>query len=265
MSPSPDAIASAESEANRVVWEDRAVTIRFVSDEEAASLPLRKEPDRAGVLRVIEVEGYDLSACGGTHVGRTGAIGLIAVLSSERLRGGTRVEFVCGGRALRALRTYRDAVAGSIRYISVAPRELPSAIERLQAESKELHKQVRSLQERVAVGLAAELALRAAADGGAKRIVEGIEGQDQAGLKAMALAICSNPGFEVALFSTGAPFVAVIARSQDARLDAAAALRTLVARFGGRGGGKPDLAQGGGIGGSLAEVLEAARAALQQG
>jgi len=77
-------IAAAETEANRIVWEDRPVTIRFADAEEAARLPLRKESVRGGTLRLIEVEGFDLSACGGTHVARTGAIGLIAVASWER-------------------------------------------------------------------------------------------------------------------------------------------------------------------------------------
>jgi alanyl-tRNA synthetase len=259
---SPDAIAAAEAEANRVVWEDRPVGIRFVSGDEAASLPLRKEPDRTGVLRVIEVEGYDLSACGGTHVDRTGVVGLISVLASERLRGGTRVEFVCGVRALRALRTFRDAVAGSIRLISVAPGELPAAIERLQGESKDLRKQVRALQERLAVSQAQELAARAPEVNGVRRVVEAIEGQDQQGLKAMASAISANPGFEVVLFSAEEPHLLVVARSKDARADAGAVLRALVARFGGRGGGKPDMAQGGGLAGRIAELLEAARTEL---
>jgi alanyl-tRNA synthetase len=259
---SPDAIAGAEAEANRVVWEDRPVAIRFADEQEAAALPLRKEPQRTGVLRVIEVEGYDLSACGGTHVPRTGAIGLIAVLSAERLRGGTRVEFVCGARALRALRSFRDVVAGCIRHVSVAPEELPAAIERMQGESKEQRKALKAAQERLAGYEAAELAGRAEAADGVKRIVEAIEGQDQNGLKAMAVAICANPGYEVALFSKEAPFVVVVARSRDGRADAAGMLRTLIARFGGRGGGKPDLAQGGGLVATLPEILDAARTAF---
>ena len=70
--------ARSEDEANRIVWEDRPVAIRFVTAEEAAALPLRKEPARTGPLRLIDVEDFDLSACGGTHVARTGAIGIIA-------------------------------------------------------------------------------------------------------------------------------------------------------------------------------------------
>jgi alanyl-tRNA synthetase len=86
-------IAKAEDEANRIVWEDRPVTIRFATAEEAAAMPLRKESGRTGSLRLIDVEDYDLSACGGTHVERTGAIGIIAIGSVEKFKGGSRVEF----------------------------------------------------------------------------------------------------------------------------------------------------------------------------
>ena len=91
-----------------MVWEDRPVTIRFVSAEEAAALPLRKEPTREGTLRLIDIDGFDLSACGGTHVARTGAIGVIAIGAVERFKGGQRVEFFCGGRALGRFRSMRD-------------------------------------------------------------------------------------------------------------------------------------------------------------
>ena len=95
-------IERAEDEANRVIWEDLAVGVRFATAEEAAALPLRKESMRTGTLRLIEVPTFDLSSCGGTHVARTGAIGSVVVASSERFRGGTRVEFLCGVRATRA-------------------------------------------------------------------------------------------------------------------------------------------------------------------
>src|SRR5262245_22799424 len=84
----PKEIAAAEDEANRVVWEDHPVTIRYASAEEAAAMPLRKEPKRSGTLRLIDVDGFDLSACGGTNVSRTGAIGAVAVAPWERVQGG---------------------------------------------------------------------------------------------------------------------------------------------------------------------------------
>ncbi len=120
-------IAAAETEANRVIWENRSVSIRFVSAEDAATLPLRKESLREGTLRLVEIDGFDLSACGGTHVERTGSIGVIATGAVERFKGGQRLEFFCGGRALDQFRAMRDTLAGAVRLLSVLPGELPGA------------------------------------------------------------------------------------------------------------------------------------------
>ena len=102
------------------------MAIRFATAEEAAALPLRKEPARGGTLRLIDVDGFDLSACGGTHVARTGGIGVIAVAAWERFKGGQRVEFLCGGRALARLsRRCATRSTASVQLLSVLPEELP--------------------------------------------------------------------------------------------------------------------------------------------
>ncbi len=260
----PADVERAVDAANRVVWNDRAVTVRFASAAEAASLPLRKEPARSGPLRLIDVDDFDLSACGGTHVARTGAIGVIAVTATERCKGGMRVSFVCGNRALRALRLYRDAVAGSVRLLSVLPTELPSAIDRLQHESKDLRKTLGRFQEQLAAHEAARLLASADDVNGTRVVVRAFEGWDAAGLKLVASALTAEPGVVAALFSTSSPaFVVVAARAGagDGRpsVDAGAVLRALTGRFGGRGGGKADMAQGGGLTGSPDEMLAAAR------
>ena len=260
----PEAIAAAEREANRVVWEDRPVSIRFVSAEEAAQLRLRKEPVRGGTLRLIDVSDFDLSACGGTHVSRTGAIGMIAVTAWERFRGGTRLTFVCGGRALRTLRTCRDALSGSIRSLSVLPEELPVAIERLQAESKDLRRTVRTLQDALASHEAARFVAEAARVGGVRVAVRAVDGWDAAGLKAIASAATSDDSVVAALFTSTVPALAVVARSGNVGLDAQAILKLLVQRFGGRGGGKADLAQGGGLQGDVNAIVASARAAIEE-
>ncbi len=115
----PEEIALAEVDANDVVFADRTVTIRFASEEEAARLPLRKEPARTGRLRLVEIEQCDLSACGGTHVPSAGRVGLIAVTGWERFKGATRLAFVCGERARRSHGRLRDVVTGAMRALSV--------------------------------------------------------------------------------------------------------------------------------------------------
>ncbi len=256
------AIGRAEDEANGVVWEDRPVHVRFASAEEAAGMNLRKESARAGSLRLVDVEGYDLSACGGTHVARTGAIGMIAVTGWERYKGGTRVSFACGGRALRAFTAMRDVQGASIRRLSVHPNELPGAIDRLQHEGRELARRVREQQERLADFEASRFRGRATPVGARRIVVEALDGWDGAGLKRLATAVAAEPGHAVALVSASEPRLLVITRSADVALDAGKILEDIVARFGGRGGGRPELAQGGGMSGTDAELMEALRTSL---
>ena len=248
-------IDRVEDEANRVVWEDRPVAIRFVDAEEAARLPLRKESVRTGTLRIIDVQDFDVSACGGTHVSRTGAIGSILVRSAEKFRGGSRVEFLCGVRALRGYRELRGAIDGSIRLLSVLPADLAAAIERLQGDAKEARREITDLQVRLAGFEADALAARAEQTGGVKAVIAPLEGWDQQGLKAIASAIASRPGHVAALFSLSAPAAVVIARSADLTIDSAAILKKLIERFGGKGGGRADLAQGGGLQGSAGDIV----------
>jgi alanyl-tRNA synthetase len=255
----PDEIAAVEDEANRVVWEDHAVTIRFVTAEEAAALPLRKQPAREGSLRLIDIDGVDLSPCGGTHVSRTGGIGIIAVSGWEKFRGGTRVEFLCGVRTLQRLRLWRDAIGSTLRHLSVAPEELARGVERLQIENKSLGREVRGLQERLALHEGRTLAARGARAGSRVMVVEALDGWGAAGLKSMAMAAAEEPGAAVVLFSATSPALVVVARHPDAGVDASAILKVLVGKFGGKGGGKPDLAQGGGLDGSAADLIAAAR------
>jgi alanyl-tRNA synthetase len=261
--PRPDEVAAAEREANRVVWEDRPVSIRFAPAEEVASMALRKQSRRGGELRLIEVDGFDLSACGGTHVLRTGAIGIIAVSGWERFKGGLRVEFVCGGRALTVFRSLREIVSAGARALTVHPAELPASIERLQWDSKEHARTLKRLQERLAAHEADALARSAQQIGDHRVVVASLEGWDAGGLKALASTIVARPGHAAVLIApsaSGSPLV--VARAADVALDAAALLRAIVARFGGKGGGKADLAQGGGLSASQEALAQMVREEL---
>ncbi len=252
-------IARAEAEANRVVWEDREVRIRFAEADEAAALGLRKESKREGTLRLIEVTDFDLSACGGTHVARTGAIGTIVVSATERVRGGSRITFLCGGRALTGFRALRDAVAGSVRALSVLPAELPAAIERLQAEGKELRKQLKDFQSKAALQEADTLAATAEDAHGIKAVLASMSGWDAGGLKTIAARIAERSGYVAILVSDPPPLAIVVARGAGVSVDSGALLRKLIERHGGKGGGRPELAQGGGLTSAAPDVLQSAR------
>jgi alanyl-tRNA synthetase len=258
----PTEIQDVELEANRIVWDDRQVAIRFVDANDASQLPLRKESARSGVLRIIDVEGYDVSACGGTHVARTGAIGAIAVASWEKFRGGTRVEFLCGVRALRGYAVLREAVSASVKLVSVLPAELPAGIERVQADARDARKQVKDLQGRLATHEAALLATAAESIGSIHAVVQALEGWDANGLKSIAAAIADRSGHVAALIGLPAPSPIVIAAAPDSGVDAAGVLKRLIDRFGGKGGGRPALAQGGGLQGAPGDIVALARAAI---
>jgi alanyl-tRNA synthetase len=238
-------IDRAEAEANRIVWENRPVTVRFVDEAEAARLPLRKEPVRSGELRLVEVADFDLSACGGTHVPATGVIGLIAVAGWERFKGGTRLTFVCGGRALRSHGRLRDVVTAATRLLSVSAADLAATIERLQAGERESARELRRLREDLARYQAAGYRDGAETIGGLRGVLSHEPGRDAASLKALATAVVSEPGLVAVLVGDGRPAPVVVARSADAPVDAVALIQALAGQFGGRGGGRPELAQGG--------------------
>ncbi|MEO7969725.1 MAG: alanyl-tRNA editing protein, partial [bacterium] len=155
--PSNEVIERGVELANNVVWEDRQITIQTVTSQQASELPLRKEPARTGDLRLIEIDGFDLTPCGGTHAFRTGEVGMIAVRHWERAKGLTRIEFVAGMRALadyrRANTTARDVAA----LFSSARDDAPALAARMLDENKELHRRVRVLEEIAARVEAGEL------------------------------------------------------------------------------------------------------------
>jgi alanyl-tRNA synthetase len=246
--PTEEKIEQAVELANRIIWEDRAVDIRQVTKEEAAGLALRKDSAREGELRLIEIENYDLTPCGGTHAGRTGEVGLIAVRSFERAKGLTRIDFVAGGRALadyrRANRTARNCAA----LFSAGRDEAASLVERTLEENKQLARRIRTLEEMTARIEAEELLSEATPlKDGAKLCVRVFEDRDAESLKRVAQAIISHPS-TIALLGSREKDAArlVFARSPEASGDMNALLREACEMLDGRGGGRPDMAQGGG-------------------
>lgn len=241
--PTTEKIERAVELANNVIWEDRAIAIRNVTSEEASELSLRKEPSREGELRLIEIEGFDLTPCGGTHAYRTGEVGMIAVRSWERAKGLTRIEFVAGTRALADYRKANRSVREVAALFSAGREDIPQLTTHLLEENKELHRRIRVLEE-IAAEVEAQKLLSKASGG---VVTEVFDGRDAESLKKLAQALIANPG-TIALLGSRDKDTArlVFARSSDASGDMNALMRQACALLDGRGGGKPDLAQGGG-------------------
>jgi len=246
--PTEEKIDKAVELANRIIWEDRAIHIRQVTKEEAASLHLRKDSAREGELRLIEIEGFDLTPCGGTHANRTGEVGLIAVRSFERAKGLTRIDFVAGGRALndyqRVNRTARTVAA----LFSIGRDEATAAVARLLEENKQLTRRVRELEEITARVEAEELLSEALVLGdGTKLCARVFEDRDAESLKKLAQALISHPATIALLGSSFSDAARLIfARSPEGSADMSALLSEACQMLDGRGGGRADMAQGGG-------------------
>jgi alanyl-tRNA synthetase len=263
--PTNERIERAVVLANNVIWEDREITIRNVTADEAARLPLRKDSSRDGELRLIEIEGFDLTPCGGTHAYRTGEVGMIVVRTWERAKGLTRIEFAAGTRALgdygRANKTARTVAA----LFSAGRDDIPKLAARMVEENKELHRRVRTLEEIAARVEAQELLAATSQNAAGIRLVTKIlDNRDGESLKHLAQALIAHKQTIALLGSRDQDAARIVfARSTDAPGDMNALMHEACAMLDGRGGGKADLAQGGGKNvARLAEAIESASKSL---
>jgi alanyl-tRNA synthetase len=249
-----DSVTEVEGLVNQVVWEDRPVSTRFVSSDELAALPLRRPPAVDGPIRIVEIDDFDVNPCGGTHVARTGEIGLIRVVRLDYRGDKTRVEFLCGGRALRDYRARSVVVNQLATRLTVGYWELDQAVERLQGEAKQLRSDLRRTREGLLKMEAAEL-FEAAVPQGAYRIVRQVlEGRDPGELRALAQELIHRFEVSVLLASVGERTHLCFACSDGVDLDMSALLREACAQLGGKGGGQPHLAQGSAPASDLARV-----------
>ncbi|HYG09880.1 MAG TPA: alanyl-tRNA editing protein, partial [Pyrinomonadaceae bacterium] len=194
--PSGERIEQAVALANKIIWEDRPVRVRQVSPQEAAALPLRKDSTREGDLRIIEIEDFDLSPCGGTHAARTGEVGILAVRSWERAKGLTRVEFLAGSRVHADYQRANHTARAVASLFSAARDDAPELAARLVEENKRLLRRLRALEEIAARVEAEELIHTAtvAPDAHTRIVTHTFAERDAESLKRLALSIISRPG-----------------------------------------------------------------------
>jgi alanyl-tRNA synthetase len=255
------ALDAVEDDANTIVHENRPLRVYEVDESEISRVPLRAAPKVRGRIRIVEIEEYDWSACGGTHVRSTGQIGLIKLLRAEKRAETTRVTFLCGARALRDYRAVHRDASDIAAGMSVARAELPQTIARLRDEARASAKALAAAQAQLDELEAHDL-LAAAVDlpSGARAITAIWDDRDAASLRAMARRLTAAPGTIALLAIAGERAQLCFARSRDVALDVAPLLRAALQSLGGaKGGGAPDFAQGGGIAAdhaTLQNVLE---------
>jgi alanyl-tRNA synthetase len=238
----PEQIRAIEWRANQVVAENREVNVSF---EEADQVyDLRKVSARQGILRIITIRDLDRSACGGTHVRATGEIGVILVRKVERIRRAVRLEFLCGGRAVRRARADYDLLTGMAADYSASIEELPGLAAAQRSELKEASSIRRELETQLDLYRVRELYAAAEPDAtGIRRVVVREPTGSLNKFKGLAQAFASMP---LAMFvaAIDSPPAVMVATSSDTGVDAAGVLKGLLSGVGGRGGGSGSFAQG---------------------
>lgn len=273
---SEDVLGHVAELANRIIAEDRPVHVETISRSEAEAMfaagELRKLPSRAGDLRIIEIAGFDRNACGGTHVRSTGQIGGLHLRSTEKVKQGIRVEFVSGLRAMSAAREDFVTLTNAARQLSVNLSETPDAIGRLLINAKATSKQTEALTGELLRYRAQELIRDTPLLGGMRWVQLQLlppEVPDSGQAKLLASKLVAEGEKTVALVSwrprvsEDAPATLILARSRDLGLNCGAVLKEILTKFGGRGGGSPDLAQGSADSEHLEPALEAIRLKLR--
>ena len=246
---SDETVAQVEALSNEVVWADRPVAARIVQPDDAEGVRIRKLPEHilTGGLRVIDIDGFDVTACGGTHVSRTGEIGLIKVLKLEKRGEKSRVEFRCGGRALDDYRQ-KNAITNQLAAdLTCSIADLPQSVAQLQEDYKEMQRALKAANGLLLDYEADRLAGEGAGENSLHIIKLNFPGRDFNELRALATRITQKPGHIALLATSGEKTQMVFARSADLSQDMNALLKqTLTLLANGRGGGQPQMAQGGG-------------------
>jgi alanyl-tRNA synthetase len=243
-----DKLLAAEDLVNRLVLEDRPVRIHYPSAEALAAMPLRRRPKVDKDIRVIEVVGFDFSPCGGTHCERTGQVGMVRITKTERYKGMTRVTFLAGPRTLLDYRRRDTELREVGRALKCGPLDVMAGITRLRADTLAAQEALGVVRAELMQHLgAALLAAHPVSQSGTTAILSVRPSDDIDALRALASALTRRPDV-VAFCATRDPasgdYVLVVDRGKDARFDAGAWLKARASEHKGRGGGRPDHAEG---------------------
>lgn len=243
---SADDIARVEQFANQAVFENRAVTTYDVDDAE--SVPFRRPPKVSGRIRVVEVDGFDYSACGGTHCLHTGMVGLLKIVRTERINHKIRIHFVAGWQALEFLQQVQRISQTVAAELDTGVEGLSEALSHLQGQLKEAQAELTPLR-KLAMDVEVEKMVQLAekVDDATWLVAQTFENRSPAELRTLALRLRDYPGMVAVLVSFDGEKLSLVAScAADTGLSANDLLQKHLTPFKGRGGGDKSIAQGGG-------------------
>jgi alanyl-tRNA synthetase len=264
--PTPEILEGAERAANRIIFEDRPINVRYGTPEQLAQMGVRKEVQRTGILRAIEIEGSDLQPCGGTHVRRTAQIGMLLVRRCTKMRQDWRVEFACGARSERLARNDFRLIARAAANLGCAAEDLADAAARITTERDANFKEVRSLLQRLAeLEAASALQSAAAPASGTRTVVRAFDDGTQADYPGFFSTQLAKTEGVIALIGLKGSGQLIFSQHPSTRKDMNALLKRVFEKFAGKGGGNRDFARGRlNDGAQVDQALEFASASLQE-
>ncbi len=235
-----------EDLANEIIRRNLPIAVHFVDEEEIDRYSLRKETDRKGNIRIIEIEGFDASACGGTHLKFTGEVGLLKIRKVEKVGSKIRVDFYCGERALHDYRWKNSIINEFANRFTTADKDLRDSLLKMEEENKALKKHLREVRGKLISLEAEELYKNTEVFRGYRILKKIFDNRDMQELKTLC-SILKEKDRVVCLFGNNAQgALFIFSRSGDVNLNLSPILKKSVEVIGGKGGGRPDFAQGGG-------------------
>ncbi|MBI4787132.1 MAG: hypothetical protein HY782_08820 [Chloroflexi bacterium] len=236
-----------QDRANALIYADRQIKSYFIREPEIATVPFRRPPKVSGQIRVVEIDGVDYSACGGTHCTRTGMIGVLKILKSERRADKLRVYFVAGRQALSYFQNYYAILTQVARQLNTNPEAVAQNVQRQQEQLRAAQVELEALAAERLPLEAKRLVATAEPFESIKLVIATFPDRTAQQLRALAGLLQNEPGM-VALLATydGMKLALAVACAADTAVSASELLRKHLSQIGGRGGGDARLAQGGG-------------------
>lgn len=249
-------LQAAETLANEVIQADKTVTAVIRQPDEHDDVRMRKLPKHMVTdgLRVVEIEGFDKTGCGGTHVGRTGEIGLLKIIKTEKRGDKTRLEFRCGGRALTDYGAKHRVISSMAAEMNCRFPEIPELVNKLRDELKTTQATLKELRDQLVEYEAARLLSEADNKRGFTLISASFDGRDARELRLLASRLTTGENVVALLGTAGEKSQLIFSRSANLNANMGALLKEAVGQLGGRGGGQPAFAQGGGVSATVDQI-----------
>jgi alanyl-tRNA synthetase len=238
----------AEVMANQIIYEDRLVKTYFISPAELTSIPLRRPPKVTENIRIVEIDGFDYSPCGGTHVLRTGSIGLVKVVKTEQQKDKLRIHFIAGTQALDVFRHMYESFTGLASQMSTSWQVIPELVIKQADQLNVLQKELLMMRKVIIKYEALDLADNAELKDGIRTVRAIFKDRQVSEIRLLAEEVKKIAGL-VAYLATydGQKINLIVACSEGTGMDARQLLTAELVQFGGRGGGDARLAQGGAV------------------